>query len=361
VLRNAGYDTGYIGKWHLNGDGRSTFIPRERRQGFDYWKVLECTHDYNHSFYFADAPEKLKWDGYDAILETRDAQQFLRDRAKSDKPFVLFLAWGPPHDPYQTAPDKYRTMYDATKLALRPNVPEEVRERTRRDLAGYYAHCTALDDCVGDLRATLRNTGLAENTLVVFTADHGDMLGSHGGRNKQQPYDESIRVPLLLHWPKGLAAHVRQLDAPINSEDIMPTLLGLCGVAIPKSVEGLDYSAHVRGRENPSDGATLIGCPAPFGQWSRKAGGKEFRGIRTTRYTYARDLAGPWLLFDNSNDPFQLDNLVNRPEHAKLQADLEAILKRKLTEAQDEFLPADEYIKRWGYAVDATGTVRYEP
>jgi arylsulfatase A-like enzyme len=361
VLRNAGYDTGYIGKWHLNGDGRSTFIPRERRQGFDYWKVLECTHDYNHSFYFADAPEKLKWDGYDASAQTNNAQQFLRDHAKSSKPFVLFLAWGPPHDPYQTAPEKYCAMYDSAKLTLRPNVPDEVSERTLHDLAGYYAHCTALDACVGDLRTTLSDAGLAENTLLVFTADHGDMLGSHGGRNKQQPYDESIRVPLLLHWPKGLGTHVRHLDAPINSEDIMPTLLGLCGTAIPKTVEGRDYSAHIRGGENPSDGATLISCPAPFGQWSRKAGGKEFRGIRTTRYTYVRDLAGPWLLFDNGNDPFQLDNLVNRPEHAMLQADLEAILKRKLSEAHDEFLPGDEYIKRWGYTVDATGTVRYEP
>ena len=79
VLREAGYDTGYIGKWHLNGDGRSNFIPRERRQGFDYWKALECTHHYNHSYYYADGPEKLVWNGYDAIAETQDAEQYVRD------------------------------------------------------------------------------------------------------------------------------------------------------------------------------------------------------------------------------------------------------------------------------------------
>jgi len=104
VLQAAGYDTGYIGKWHLNGDGRSNFIPRERRQGFDYWKVLECTHDYNRSAYYADGPEKLYWEGYDAIAQTRDAQQYLRGHAHAEKPFFLVLAWGPPHDPYFTAP-----------------------------------------------------------------------------------------------------------------------------------------------------------------------------------------------------------------------------------------------------------------
>jgi arylsulfatase A-like enzyme len=73
VLGGAGYDTAYIGKWHLNGDGRSRFIPQERRQGFDYWKALECTHDYNHSYYYADGPERLTWKGYDAIAQTEDA------------------------------------------------------------------------------------------------------------------------------------------------------------------------------------------------------------------------------------------------------------------------------------------------
>src|SRR2546423_12821692 len=108
VLKSEGYDTGYIGKWHLNGDGRSTFIPRERRQGFDYWKVLECTHDYSNSFYYAGSPDRLKWPGYDAVAQTRDACDYLRSRAKSEKPFLLFLAWGPPHDPYFSAPTKYR-------------------------------------------------------------------------------------------------------------------------------------------------------------------------------------------------------------------------------------------------------------
>ena len=154
VLGAAGYDTAYIGKWHVDGHGRSNFIPRERRQGFDYWKVLECTHDYNHSAYYADGPEKLYWEGYDAMAQTRDAQQYLRDHAQAQKPFILVLAWGPPHDPYFTAPEKYRALYDPEKLTLRPNVPAEGRANARKTLAGYYAHCTALDDCFGELRRT---------------------------------------------------------------------------------------------------------------------------------------------------------------------------------------------------------------
>lgn len=360
ALKEAGYDTGYIGKWHVDGHGRSAFIPRERRQGFDYWKALECSHNYNHSFYYADDPEKLQWQGYDAQAQTEDARQYLREHAKSTRPFLLFLSWGPPHDPYQTAPEQYRRRYQPARIKLRPNVPEATSQKARLAQAGYYAHCAALDDCVGGLLQTLQETGLATNTLVVFTADHGDLLGSHGSYNKQQPYDESIRVPLLLRWPGGFGVTGRSLDALISSEDIMPTLLGLCKVPVPKTVEGLDYSAYLLGGKDPSDGATLISCPAPFGQWERRFGGREYRGIRTLRYTYVRDLNGPWLLYDNQTDPYQTNNLVNQPGIAALQAKLEATLKSKLKTNGDEFLPADAYIQKWGYKVSTNGTVPYD-
>lgn len=361
VLRQEGYDTGYIGKWHVDGHGRSNFIPRERRQGFDYWKVLECTHTYTNSFYYADGPVKLKWEGYDAITQTRDARQYLRDHARSSKPFFLFLAWGPPHDPYQTAPEHYRALYDPKHIKLRKNVAPVDQAKAQTNQTGYYAHCTALDACMGELLTTLKEAGLEQNTLLIFYSDHGDLLGSHGAYNKQQPYDESIRVPLLLRWPEGLGAKSRKLDALINSEDLMPTILGLCGVPVPKTVEGLDFSGYIRGGKNPSDGAALISCVSPFGQWTRKMGGKEYRGIRTLRHTFVRDLNGPWLLFDNVKDPYQMRNLANRPEYAKLQARLDAWLLWKLAGAGDEFLPAEAYLKQWGYVTDATGTVPYAP
>ena len=360
VLGREGYDTGYIGKWHLDGQGRSNFTPPERRQGFRYWKALECTHDYNNSIYYADTREKLKWEGYDTFSQTRDAQRYLRERAKGDRPFFLFLAWGTPHAPYHTAPKRYRDLYDPAKITLRPNVPESMRERARRDLAGYYAHCTAIDDRVGDLRKTLEETGLAEDTIIVFTSDHGDLIGSHGAYKKQQPYEESVRVPMLLHYPRLLGTKGRKVDPVMNSEDIMPTLLGLCGVAVPDTVEGLDYGGFLRGGRNPFDGATVITCVQPFGQWNRvRHRGREYRGVVTTRYTYTRDLGGPWLLFDNEKDPYQQDNLIGKPAAAGIQRNLDGILWRKLEENGDEFLPGPFYLKKWSYPVNATGTVPY--
>jgi arylsulfatase A-like enzyme len=362
VLRDAGYSTGCIGKWHLDGRGsRSAFIPPERRRGFGYWKVLDCTHDYNRSPYFGDDPVKRFWDGYDALAQTADACGHIRERAAAGKPFLLWLAWGPPHNPYETAPAKYRAMYRPEDIRLRPNVPPDREAAARRDLAGYYAHCTALDDCFALLLAAVRDAGAEDDTVIVFTSDHGDMLHSQGMSRKQKPFEESARVPMLIRVPARLGVKPHRTEAAFNSEDLMPTLLGLCGVRPPDSVEGLDFGGHLRGGPDPSGGATLLTCVSPFGEWSRKSGGREYRGVRTARHTYVRDLSGPWLLFDNVADPYQRENLVGRPEHAKLQAEMEELLRRKLAAAKDEFRPGDEYIRKWGYKVDASGTVPYKP
>ena len=359
VLRASGYETAMIGKWHIDGRGRSSYIPPERRQGFDYWKVLECTHAYTNSFYYADGPEKLKWPGYDTFAQTKDACDFVKARAQTGKPFVLFLAWGPPHDPYFTAPAKFRALYDPAALKLRPNVPAALEAETRKILAGYYAHCTALDDAMGELLDTLKESGAADDTVLLFSADHGDMLGSQGQFKKQRPFDEAVRVPMLVRWPKGLGTRPRSLEAPINSEDIMPTLLGLAGVPIPKTVEGLDYSGHLRGGKNPGDNATVILCASPFGEWERRVGGREYRGVRTERHTYVRDLKGPWLLFDNATDPYQTNNLVGVASQVGLEKKMDELLTRKLKERGDEFRPGPDYIRQWGYTVNANGTVPY--
>ena len=353
---HAGYDTAYIGKWHLDGHGRASYIPRERRHGFDYWKVLECTHNYNRSFYYAaDSKTRLTWSGYDVRAQTDDARAYIRTRASGSKPFILVLSFGPPHNPYQTAPKKYRELYNDKKLKLRENVPPSARGRARKDLAGYYAHISALDACVGDLLDTIDKAGISDNTIFVFTSDHGDMLGSRGMSRKQKPWDESIMVPFLLRYP---AAKPRAIDMPISTPDIMPTLLGLSGIKIPKSVEGVDYSGVLSGRDQPSNDAALIMCPSPFGEWFRGKG-REFRGIRTRRYTYVRDLKGPWLLYDNQQDPYQLNNLAGKDDSADLQKRLDSLLAGKLQAAGDDFLPGTKYIDKWGYKVNSRGTVPY--
>lgn len=361
AFAGAGYETAYIGKWHVDGHGRSSYIPPERRLGFDYWKVLECTHDYNHSVYYAgDSAQKRIWDGYDAIAQTQDACAYIREHANNDKPFLLMLSWGPPHAPYATAPAEYRERYDPAEIDLRPNVPDGMAAAAREWLAGYYAHCTALDDCVGELLNTLQACGIENDTIFVFTSDHGDMLGSHGRTKKQQPWEESIRVPFLLRYPGLPAWQPRETSARIDTPDLMPTLLGLCDIPIPESVEGLDFSGHIAGGADPSDGAVLLTCPHPFGQWSApQHGGREYRGLRTERYTYVRDLHGPWLLYDNARDPYQMLNRVDDSAAAAIQTELDAALQQKLDQQGDAFLPGMEYIERWGYPVDETGTVPY--
>ncbi|MEC8892878.1 MAG: sulfatase-like hydrolase/transferase, partial [Candidatus Poribacteria bacterium] len=112
AFKQGGYQTSYIGKWHVDGHGRSNYIPPERRQGFEDWKVLECTHNYNQSAYYSgNSDQKLFWDGYDAIDQTKAAEDYIRQHRNSDQPFLLMLSWGGPHAPYQTAPEEYRELY----------------------------------------------------------------------------------------------------------------------------------------------------------------------------------------------------------------------------------------------------------
>ena len=353
VYSKAGYETGYIGKWHVDGHGRDSFIPKERRQGFKFWKARECTHDYNKSFYYGYEDVKQYWDGYDAIAQTREAQKYIQQNAKK-RPFVLFMSWGPPHAPYDTAPEKYRKMFSADEIILHLNVPESLEKTARKELAGYYAHIAALDDCIADLLGTIKETGIEENTIFVFTSDHGDMLRSHGQTKKQKPWEESVRIPFLLRYPKMHGKTGMKIDMPINTPDIMPTLLGLSGIRIPKSVEGRDFSGVIEGTQAEDNDAALIMCPVPFHQWNYSKGGREYRGVRTRRYTYVRDINGPWLLYDNIEDPYQLDNLCNSIEYSQIQQKLEKILFRKLKETGDKFLPGPKYMAMWNYTWDGS-------
>ncbi len=358
VYREAGYDTAYIGKWHLDGHGRSSFIPPERRQGFRYWRAMECTHDYNNSYYYADEPVKLRWEGYDAFAQTREAIRYMR-HARRRGPFLLFLSWGPPHSPYDTAPKEYQELYDPDDIVLRPNVPEACQDQARRDLAGYYAHISALDACVGELVEALEDLGIVDDTLLVFTSDHGDMHGSQGQWRKQSPWDESILIPLVMRYPAVLRRG--ETDLPINTPDLVPTILGLTGLEVPSTVEGRDYSAHlVEGRET-GDIAALIACYTPFAEWWRDRGGREYRGVRTQRYTYVRSLDGPWLLYDNISDPYQMNNLSQDPSYAEVAQLLDDELSRLLRQTKDRFEPAQTLLDRYGLVTDERGAVPYTP
>jgi arylsulfatase A-like enzyme len=369
VCRQNGYQTGFIGKWHINGSmskdyapGRVAPIPADRRQGFDYWRALECNHNYNDSPYYNEVNTRFVWQQYDAISQTDSAIAFMN--RKRDAPFLLVLAWGPPHDPYQTAPKEYRQKYAGRPIALRPNVPASDTTNARRALRGYYAHINALDDCIGRLQTALRGANQDDNTIFIFTSDHGDMLYSQGELAKQKPWDESIRIPFLLKYPAGLGRKGRTLDVPMTLTDVMPTVLSMSQQSIPASVQGRDYATLIRQPRAPrSDDAALISCIVPFHQWGYGKGGREYRGVRTSRYTYVRDLKGPWLLYDNVQDPHQLSNVVNQANMVQTQRQLEALLTKKLREADDSFLPGNVYMDKWSYpwaAVDSIGNPYYK-
>jgi arylsulfatase A-like enzyme len=176
------------------------------------------------------------------------------------------------------------------------------------------------------------------------------MLCSQGQRNKQRPWDEAVRVPFMVRWPGRLKP--REVAAFLDAPDILPTLLTLCSLPVPKGVEGRDFSRCLEGGEDPSGGEAVVACYHPFAQFSRRTGGREYRAIRTRRYTYARSLEGPWLLYDNEADPYQMTNLAGAPDRASLQADLDRRLQRLLDVQGDRFLPGAEYLKRWNYRVD---------
>ena len=356
AFRQAGYQTGFIGKWHVDGHGRESFIPSERRQGFDFWRANECTHDYNHSVYFADSDKKLYWPGYDAEAETTAADQYIRDHRSH--PFLLFLSWGPPHNPYGIAPARFAVHFSPEQIVLRPNVPPEFAA-LRRDLAGYYANGAALDECVSRIMTALRESGLADNTIVVFTADHGDMLYSHA---EVQSKGRGTNRRSCRFWCIGLRETARAgvscrppLRRPISCRRCWACAASKFRRVLKATIAQRGFAAKC-----PTNIPALISCVTPFGEFTRNQGGREFRGIRTARYTYVRTLDGPWLLYDDTNDTYQMRNLIGNAKFASLQADLDAQLNANLSQHHDEFLRGRQYIQRWGYKTDGSGTVPFK-
>ncbi|MDZ4796697.1 MAG: sulfatase [Bryobacteraceae bacterium] len=350
-FKKGGYETAYIGKWHIYGspegkaERRLTYIPEASRFGFEYWKTCECTHAYNRSLYYDgnDTTERY-WEGYDAIAQTKDACEFVRKRANTTNPYLLMVSLGPPHDPYGTAPEKYQALYRDRALKLRPNVPADHVAEAQKNLKGYYSHMAAIDDCVGQLRDAVRAAGQEDDTVFIFTSDHGDMLESQGLHHKQQPWDESLRVPFLIRYPRLLGRKRRESITPIDAPDIMPTLLGLAGLPVPESAQGTNYAPLVAGKvKDAAEPSALLNLPASFSV-VRRQGFAEYRGVRTPRYTYVRSIHGPWLLYDNQTDPYQMKNLValNPELRSRMDRKLDAMLKK----AGDEFLPGVSYVER---------------
>ncbi|MFT5883620.1 MAG: arylsulfatase A-like enzyme [Arcticibacterium sp.] len=352
IFKSAGYDTGYLGKWHLDGHGRLNNVAPERRQGFDYWKALECSHAYNKMPYYDNEELEIKyWDEFSPFSLAKDANNYISEHAEEDKPFSLMVSIAAPHFPHHQAPQEYKDLYNAEELTLTPNVREDPDGSIRKELRGYYAQCTASDEAIGRILKKLKELDLWDNTIVVFSADHGEMMGAHGIRpyTKQLAWDESINVPFLIRYPSISKNKGMVIKAPINTPDILPSLLGLAEMEIPKSIEGEDISALMKSPDSDIDRVALVMNICPF---TREYKYPEYRAIRTKKYTYSRVLEGADKLFDNEKDPFQMNNLVNNPEFASIQKELDEKLNVKLKNIGDEFKPRDYYLQKWNVKLD---------
>ncbi len=386
ILKRQGYSTGHIGKWHLSGEAyigatrqnsfQNGYIPPgDLRHGFDYWAVHHCSHAYWNATYYRDAPDPIAVDGWEPDTQTDLAIDFIREHeeqeGKERRPFGLIVSWGPPHTPF-TAPPEFRDLYDPARLELRANVlsppegfpvtseladAEAPKAVLREWTANYYGAITSLDHNLGRLLDALDRQGIADETVVVFTSDHGEMLGSHGQLYKVQPWDESVRIPFIIRYPDGIRAGA-SIDTPLGHPDILPTLLGLMRLPIPDGTEGDDLSPTLLGDadESANRSAFLLWVCSAL-TWGKKwqyldeyrglgaPNGfvRPYRGIRTRTHTYIRDRAGPWLLYDNERDPYQMDNLVASRGLQAVPPELERELQGWLDRTGDLFEDTDYY------------------
>lgn len=341
ILHDAGYRTGFIGKWHLDGGPRMPgFIPPgPRRHGFEFWAANECSHTHFNTQYFRDSPEPIPMRKFEAEGWTDLALEFLR--AQDPRPFFLTVQMGPPHDPYR-APPEYSRLYNPSTLKLRANYNPAATTITRAMIAEYYGMVTAVDDQIGRMMRELDQLGLAKDTIVVLTSDHGDMLGSHGQRLKRKPWDESIRVPGIIRYPR-VSPQGRTTSAIFTHVDFAPTMLGLCGIHIPAAMQGADLSGVVTGKTKQGPDEAFLQIFGPFQGDGTEAG---WRGIRTRRYTYARYRDKPWVLFDNETDPDQQQNLIGDTALvAQLEKRLNAWMRRT----------GDSWDNNWTYPVEDAG------
>jgi arylsulfatase A-like enzyme len=362
VCKANGYATGYIGKWHLEWK-RNPFVPKDRRMGFeDLWASDNCRHKYFDGFYCGDTDEQIRMPGYKPEVQTKMAVDFMRKHKRN--PFCLFMSWGPPHDPYK-APDSYMRQFPPERIKLRDNVAERdavdwlletdpsrlnksqqnARQKRRNILdndrrlraeyiRGYYALTKSLDDCMGKLLDALEELDIEQNTIIAFSSDHGDMLGSHRMASKQMPYEEAISIPFIVQFP-GRVPRGRRTDVLLGPIDFMPTLLGLAGITCPE-VDGMDLSGAVTRRQGAERDALLIMKLVHGGNPWMCNGITPWRGVRTKRYTYARlNDRGPWILFDNQKDPYQMNNLINEPAYAQVRRNLDDQTNKLLREADD--------------------------
>jgi arylsulfatase A-like enzyme len=223
-----------------------------------------------------------------------------------------------------------------------PNVPADARPADL-EMRCYLAMAKNVDDNPGRALDYLDASGLAEETIVVFAADHGDMVGSHGRRNKMVPYAEAINLPLVMRWPRRIPAG-RRLDSLQVPMEHLPALCGPAGLPIPREVDGADLSSVVLGKGGDGRDESLIGsCTSNWDFLQNGTDWPEWRGVKTKQHTYVRWLAGGEELYDNRADPYQMANLAEGGGGPEVLDRLRARLAELLAAAHDDFRSGPGY------------------
>jgi arylsulfatase A-like enzyme len=290
TFRDAGYETGYSGKWHIS--------PPKDAVDPTYGFPARGTE---FGFYRTDRQ---------SANVTDVALKFIAEKSKGPKPWMLFVSWILPHAPYK-APEGYVEHF--SRIAIPPNVPDGLAAETAKQcLPDYYGMIESLDDEFKRILEALDQAGVADDTIVVYSSDHGDMIGCQGLKAKRWPYEESARIPFLIRYPRAIKPGTIIVD-PFGSPDVYPTLAGLAGLKAPAGVDGADFSPLLRGETvKPPRDYVYLAMPYAYVPWPG------WRALRTRQYMYARIKDKPWFLFDLKNDPWEKNNLVDDPSRKVL-------------------------------------------
>jgi len=340
VFRRAGYRTGYAGKWHLDGTPRPGWVHPDRTMGFDegrymfnrgHWKKIE-DFPMNKKDQPVVHPYSVVGDEetYTTDWLTGKALEFIESTGADGRPFCYMLSIPDPHGPVSCrAP--YDTMYAPEDMPLPKTFnPESLpdwaqalqekspfgtgrpdrEQRLRRFLASYFGEVKLIDDSVGRIIAKFEEKGLLDDTILVFTTDHGEYAGEHGLHAKNQIYETAYRIPMVVHWPKGIRPGTR-VDKVMSTVDFQPTILGLMGAQTCGREQGRDGSAFLRGEQLEWDDHAFL----HHSSHTRA-------GIFTPEYELALVEDGESVLFDRARDPDQTRNLFDDPEHAETVAAL---------------------------------------
>lgn len=371
VFHNAGYNCAYIGKLHANhptpNDPENpghyvetqvpawdAYTPPEKRHNFDYWYSYGTFDVHKHPHYWDNDGHRHDISQWSPEHETDKALAYMRNEGNvrdPEKPFFMMVSYNPPHSPYRSTedcPEEDFALYadkSLGELYVRPNADTTMAKAP--SIRYYFASVTGVDRQFGRILTALDSLGLSDNTLVIFSSDHGETMCSQATNDpKNSPYAESMNVPMLVRFPGKIAPGV-DTELIMSSPDIMPTILGLAGLAdsIPAEVEGRDYSGRFLGTSHATPlrkGALYIknsdGDRDSLGNVTSYF--PVSRGIKTDRYTLALTIDKKTgklkssLLFDDIADPYQMNNLPLE-DHKDIVSELCAEMVPLLKEADD--------------------------